>query len=186
MSEYNMTHTGKELDDAIAKVQSGYVFPNQAVEVNVNGVYNTIKNIPVKLLDEITVNVPQGLIERAYITPAVLGSDAKTLSYTFDFVPKVLCLISQTSVTKSSTNSYIVSWLWDKSTGSVQQRVLYVASSAIAPQSVTQGSGTGTFPITISGTKVTWSPSTTLKNSAGTSYNFRFKSGVTYRVLALG
>ena len=25
MSEYNMTHTGKELDDAIAKVQSSYV-----------------------------------------------------------------------------------------------------------------------------------------------------------------
>lgn len=25
MSEYNMTHTGKELDDAIAKVQSDYV-----------------------------------------------------------------------------------------------------------------------------------------------------------------
>lgn len=186
MSEYNMTHTGKELDDAIAKVQSGYVFPNQAVTVTENGTYGTIKNIPVKLLDEITVNVPQGLLETAYITPAVLNSDATTLSYTFDFVPKVLCLISQTSVTKSSTNSYIVSWLWDNSTGSVQQRVLYVASSAISSLSVTQGSGTGTFPLTISGTKVTWSPSTTLTNSSGKNYNFRFKSGVTYRVLALG
>lgn len=30
MSEYNMTHTGKELDDAIAKVMSGYIDKSSA------------------------------------------------------------------------------------------------------------------------------------------------------------
>lgn len=67
MSEYNMTHTGKELDDAIAKVQSGYVFPNQAATVTKNGIYDTIGEIPVKLIDEIEVAVP---VPDGYIIPS--------------------------------------------------------------------------------------------------------------------
>ena len=67
MSEYNMTHTGKELDDAIAKVHSGYVFPNQAATVTKNGIYDTIGEIPVKLIDEIEVAVP---VPDGYIIPS--------------------------------------------------------------------------------------------------------------------
>ena len=37
MSEYNMTHTGRELDDAINKVKSGYVLPTE--------IYNIFSNV---------------------------------------------------------------------------------------------------------------------------------------------
>lgn len=72
MSEYNMTHTGKELDDAIAKVQSGYVFPDQSATVTKNGIYDTIGEIPVKLIDEIEVAVP---VPDGYEIPTLYTGD---------------------------------------------------------------------------------------------------------------
>ena len=42
MSEYNMTHTGAELDSAISKVHSGYIMPSgtKPGEITENGRHN--------------------------------------------------------------------------------------------------------------------------------------------------
>ena len=43
MSEYNMMHTGKELDDAIAKVLGGYVDPSGYIKIADTKIYVTQK-----------------------------------------------------------------------------------------------------------------------------------------------
>lgn len=53
MSEYNMSHTGAELDDAINKVRSGYILPSgNSPTITTNGTHN------VKNYENAVVNVP--------------------------------------------------------------------------------------------------------------------------------
>lgn len=40
MDEYNMSHTGAELDDAINKFKSGYIKPSGTLDINENGIKN--------------------------------------------------------------------------------------------------------------------------------------------------
>lgn len=54
MSEYNMTHTGAELDSAISKVNSGYILPQGSIELKTNGTHN------VKAYENAVVNIPTG------------------------------------------------------------------------------------------------------------------------------
>lgn len=224
MSEYNMTHTGQELDDAIAKVQSGYVFPDQAVTVTENGIYDTIKNIPVKMLDEIevavpvpdgyeiptlytgdynvtsnqtlqtagkkltsnlTVNVPvpSGYYKlQKYYGTYTPPTDQKDISFTFNFVPKGIAIITKTSIARAATYSYIGSWVWMNGANRVQVVNYACTTSKNAVNGMTQGSGTGSFPTTLSGKTFTFK----LSSSTGSDYNFRFKAGAEYNIYAWG
>lgn len=118
MSEYNMTHTGKELDDAIAKVQSGYVFPDQSATVTKNGIYDTIGEIPVKLIDEITVNVPvpSDYIKigdtKVFVTQFTNGDYSRSsdtclsdISISVGFKPKIFVLTNSSGIASNSTSS---------------------------------------------------------------------------------
>ena len=125
MSEYNMTHTGKELDDAIAKVQSGYVFPDQAATVTKNGIYDKIGEIPVKLIDEIevAVPVPDGYISLSDILTHTTQKDSGTfvgagqtcekISIGVDFRPKIILIAATSPITTSNTGSpYEICAVW--------------------------------------------------------------------------
>lgn len=148
MSEYNMTHTGKELDDAIAKVQSGYV--------------------PLKTYYD------------TYTPP----SDTANISVDLGFNPKGVAIITRKSIARSSSYSYLSSWVWENVTGTVRQSVNYVCGTFIENSSdgVTQGAGTGSFPSGVSGTTFTWN----LSESTATAYKFRFKGGAIYYIYAWG
>lgn len=52
MSEYNMTHTGQELDAAIEKVKNGYILPSGTIDIMDNGPHD------VKNFQNANVNVP--------------------------------------------------------------------------------------------------------------------------------
>lgn len=52
MSEYNMTHTGRELDDAINKVNEGYINPEGETDITENGTHD-VRNFAIA-----KVNVP--------------------------------------------------------------------------------------------------------------------------------
>lgn len=43
MSEYNMSHTGSELDEAIAKVLNGYILPSDSLSITENGTFDVTK-----------------------------------------------------------------------------------------------------------------------------------------------
>lgn len=147
MSEYNMTHTGKELDDAIAKVLSGYVKLQ-----TYHGTY----------------------------TP---NSDMSDISFTFDFVPKGIAIITRTTIARASTYSYIGSWVWMDGADPIQA-VNYVINTdhTSGANGATQGAGTGSFPTTLSGKTFTFKLSATTT----TGYNFRFKKGAEYHIYAWG
>lgn len=54
MSEYYMSHTGAELDEAINKVKNGYVLPTEVINI----VQNNISNIDITNGKTLNVNVP--------------------------------------------------------------------------------------------------------------------------------
>lgn len=73
MSEYNMTHTGQELDDAIAKVLAGYELPTLYTgEYNITS-NQTLKTAGKKLTSDLTVDVP---VPDGYIKPTGILSNS--------------------------------------------------------------------------------------------------------------
>ena len=51
MSEYNMSHTGAQLDSAINKVNSGYILPEDDITIKINGTHD------VRAFENAVVNV---------------------------------------------------------------------------------------------------------------------------------
>lgn len=68
MSEYNMTHTGQELDAAIEKVKNGYILPSGTKNITANGTHD------VKNFQNANVNVPVGTGTSLYVTKYASGS----------------------------------------------------------------------------------------------------------------
>lgn len=128
MSEYNMTHTGRELDDAINKVKSGYVLP-----FDVYNIYSNVSDLDItmgKILN-VDVPVPDEYVKKSLLRSAVqyfdLGSNKTGLSsassswYSFTpaFVPKII-LFAQSENSNghiqrisSSIDTFVMSWWID-------------------------------------------------------------------------
>lgn len=108
MSEYNLSHTGKELDDAISKVKSGYILPSETVNITENVTDMDITNG--KLLN-VNVPVPDGYINFTRYYTETYSQTASTLEYehtfTCGFRPKVVLISVQTDTTLSTTYGVI-------------------------------------------------------------------------------
>ena len=200
MSEYNMTHTGAELDTAIGKVLSGYILPSgtKPDEITTNGKHD------VREYEFAQVNV-QPKMQAKTVSPAVAAqifspdngydgfrqftvngiktyyntytptSNLQDITIDFGFVPKMIAIITCKSIVRDSTYSFISAWVWENVTSEIRQRVNYVCATSVSSTNtgVTQGAGTGSFPSSLSGTKLTWK----LSASTATNYKFRFKGG---------
>lgn len=99
MSEYNMSHTGAELDDAINKVKSGYIKPSGNTTITSNGTHN------VKQYENAVVSVP---LQHTRISKTT-GSSA-TQSYSIPlseigFTPRAYAIIAYNSSDISSAVS---------------------------------------------------------------------------------
>lgn len=79
MSEYNMSHTGQELDEAIRKVKEGYVLPTEEININSN-----VSNMDITNGKTLNVNVPNA--SPAFVTEAVYPLSSET-NYTGVEVP---------------------------------------------------------------------------------------------------
>ena len=66
MSEYKMSHTGAELDEAISKVLNGYILPIGSTEITENGEYDIAAFI------KAIVNVPKGVYPIGNLTDALI------------------------------------------------------------------------------------------------------------------
>lgn len=71
MSEYNMSHTGRELDDAINRVLSGYILPSGTKDITSNGTYD------VKSFASANVNVAAAKLQEKTVEPEILGQTVK-------------------------------------------------------------------------------------------------------------
>ena len=95
MSEYNMTHTGKELDDAINKVRSGYIMPEGAKQITSNGTHD------VKAYENAIVDVPVSKWALGTLTGSGKAGDTFTVPYSsIGFIPKRAVLIAASSSAK--------------------------------------------------------------------------------------
>lgn len=95
MSEYNMTHTGKELDDAINKVKSGYIKPSGSKNISANGTHD------VKQYENVVVNVPISKLSYGALTGSGKAGDTFTVPYSsIGFIPKRAVLIAASSSAK--------------------------------------------------------------------------------------
>lgn len=98
MSEYNMTHTGQELDAAIAKVQNGYILPSGTKNITTNGTHD-VKNAKTA---NVNVPVPNQYYEESY-TPSGL-SLVKSRTVNCGFRPKIILITLHTDTTVSTVN----------------------------------------------------------------------------------
>lgn len=98
MSEYNMTHTGLELDAAIDKVKNGYILPSGTKNITENGTHD-VKNFQNA---NVKVPVPNQYYAESY-TPS--GSSlVKSRTVNCGFRPKVVLITLNTDTTVSTTN----------------------------------------------------------------------------------
>ncbi len=96
MSEYNMSHTGRELDDAINKVKSGYILPSgDSDTITENGTH------PVRQYENAVVDVPNYEMASGSVTPS---SNVTNITFTTDFLPRAVCIgCGKTTTTGSNT-----------------------------------------------------------------------------------
>ena len=111
MSEYNMTHTGRELDDAINKVKSGYVLPTE-----IYNIYSNVSDLDITMGKTLNVDIqPSGdyvkLNKYFYEKYSPSGSSSLVKSKTFScgFLPKIVLIVPNTDTTFSTTNTNIFS-----------------------------------------------------------------------------
>ncbi len=118
MSEYNMTHTGRELDDAINKVKSGYIKPSGNINITTNGTHN------VRQYENAVVNVQPSsdYIKKAdtniYTTKFACGIyrpsstiTTSNISITVGFKPKIFYMRNIEGI-QNNTSTYYVVALW--------------------------------------------------------------------------
>ncbi|MBR3868068.1 MAG: hypothetical protein IKM66_02015 [Clostridia bacterium] len=95
MSEYNMSHTGAELDDAINKVKNGYILPSgNSPTITTNGTHN------VKQYENAVVSVPQGMTQHTKISKTIGSSSTQSYSIPLSeigFTPKAYAVIAYPS-----------------------------------------------------------------------------------------
>lgn len=128
MSEYYLDYTGAQLDDAINKVRSGYILPEEIINIVEN-----VSNMDISKGKTLNVNVPvpDGYIQKSLLQSAVhyfdLGAnktgvstvDSSWYSFTPEFVPKIILFgvseYSNGNIVRisSSFNTMVMSWWFD-------------------------------------------------------------------------
>lgn len=131
MSEYNMTHTGRELDDAINKVKSGYVLPFE-----VYNIYSNVSDLDITMGKTLNVDIQPSvdyvkLNKYFYEKYSPTGSSSLVKSKTFScgFQPKVVLIVPNTDTTFSTTNTNIFSAYISLGSFELRREGLYKLSS---------------------------------------------------------
>ncbi|MBO5935662.1 MAG: hypothetical protein J6Q94_09280 [Clostridia bacterium] len=119
MSEYNMTHTGRELDDAINKVKSGYVLPTE-----IYNIYSNVSDLDITMGKTLNVDIQPSAdyIKKAdtniYTSDFACGiyrpsSDTRisNVSITVGFKPKIFYMRQFEGINSTSTRYYILA-MW--------------------------------------------------------------------------
>jgi len=102
MSEYNLTHTGAELDEAISKVLDGYIFPEGSVSITENGEFD------VTGFASAAVNV-EGKYYASSLKPS---SDTHSASFDIGFEPKLFVIALVNGFANNSTSTYYITSFW--------------------------------------------------------------------------
>ena len=100
MSEYNMSHTGAELDDAINKFISGYIKPSGNTSIKTNGTHD------VRAFENAVVDVPNFEIASSSVSPS---SDVTSIYFSTPFKPRVV-FIGCGKATTTGSNTVITSF----------------------------------------------------------------------------
>ena len=187
MSEYNMSHTGRELDDAINKVRSGYILPAGTRTITGNGAYDVREYADVN----VNVPVPSGYIEiagtRIYVTKFAEGQYTPSADTTISnisinnigFKPKIFLLSNAAGIVPVSTSLYYLtsSLMVTDNDYCVQEKstcfLVYNAGSKVWSGSVSK-SGANTFTPTSNGV------------AGGNNSSIYARSGMPYGWLAWG
>lgn len=109
MSEYYMSHSGSQLDEAISKVKNGYILPSGQLEITSNGTFD------VKTFEHASVDVDG----QYYATSFNPSEDIPTATFNVGFEPKLFLIASVNSFVNNSSVYYIsVFWHCADLTGS--------------------------------------------------------------------
>lgn len=111
MSEYNMSHTGQELDAAINKVKSGYILPAGNTTITTNGTHDVtsvasaVVNVPVINGIDPAQTPVAGTIEPSSDTAvsSLRPSDFPTLT----FMPRIFVLYNEEGMNTTSSTLYL-------------------------------------------------------------------------------
>ena len=160
MSEYYMSHTGAELDDAINKVRTGYVFPSETIDITANISGRDITNGKI-----LNVNVPQGYTKSKHITFTTTAASGVIKVTGIGFKPKTVAAVLYTDVTLA--HQIVCSFIWDE-----KLETKCNATSSAAGRILTFG---GSLGLTVN------NDGFTTNSTYGT-----FKSGVTYDIFCWG
>ena len=121
MNEYNMTHTGAQLDEAINKVRSGYLLPDEVINITQN-----VQNMDIKKGKTLNVNVPvpSGYIDAASTkvyttkfncgtyTPSADEAISAVKISTVGFKPKIFAIRHFTGYNTNGPRPYVNnSWM---------------------------------------------------------------------------
>ena len=102
MSEYYMSHSGSELDEAISKVKNGYILPSGQLEITSNGTFD------VKTFERAAVNI-EG---KYYATSFNPSSDTRTATFNTGFEPKLFVISTVNSFANNSASVYYIAGIW--------------------------------------------------------------------------